>query len=151
MFDYPPKVEESATKKTEELTTAVLSTTAKAQQRAKRAEKEKAAKEAAVAKGDGEAMDVEPTTSTPATPGPSAEEKMDVDEETKEGEGDKKEVEGEKKEGEGDKKKRIEKEKVGYELTNLSRVLPEQLRYIAFLEDGRYEPVKKVCHTLHIP
>ncbi|KAI5853970.1 armadillo-type protein [Tricharina praecox] len=143
LFDYPPKVEESATKKTEELTTAVLSTTAKAQQRAKRAEKEKAAKEAAVAKGDGEAMDVEPTTSTPATPGPSAEEKMDVDEETKEGEGDKKEVEGEKKEGEGDKKKRIEKEKVGYELTNLSRVLPEQLRYIAFLEDGRYEPVKK--------
>jgi len=72
---------------------------------------------------------------------------MDVDEETKEGEGEKKETEGERKEGENDKKKRVEKEKVGYELTNLSRVLPEQLRYINFLEDGRYEPVKKVYHT----
>jgi len=94
-------------------------------------------------------MDVEPTTSTPATPGPPADEKMDIDEETKEGEGDKKELEGEKKDGEGDKKKRAEKEKVGYELSNLSRVLPEQLRHISFLEDGRYESVKKVCYLFH--
>ena len=114
----------------------MLSTTAKAQQRAKRAEKEKAVKEAA-ARADGDAMDTDPTTSTPATPGPSAEEKMDVDE--KDAEGD----EAEKKE-EGEKKKRAEKEKVGYEVSNMSRVLPEQLRYISFTDEGRYEPVKKV-------
>jgi 26S proteasome regulatory subunit N2 len=89
-------------------------------------------------------MEIEPTISTPVTPGPSAEEKMDVDEDKeKELEAENKEGEAEKKEGEGDKKKRVEK--VGYEVSNLSRVLPAQLKYISFLEDGRYEPVKKVC------
>lgn len=141
LFDYPPKVEESTSKKTEEITTAVLSTTAKAQQRAKRAEKEKAAKEAAATKPDGDAMDIEPTTSTPVTPGPSVEEKMDVDEDKEKGtEAEKKDEEAEKKEGDSEKKK---KEKVGYEVSNLSRVLPAQLKYISFPEDGRYEPVKK--------
>ena len=143
MFDYPPKVEESADKKPEEFATAVLSTTAKAQQRAKRAEKERAAKEAeAAAKEGGDAMETEPTASTPATPGPTAAEKMDVDEDKEE---KKEDGNDEKKEGESDKKKRAEKEKAGYELNNLTRVLPEQLKYISFLEDGRYEPVKKVC------
>ncbi|KAF8251062.1 26S proteasome regulatory complex, non-ATPase subcomplex, Rpn2/Psmd1 subunit [Wilcoxina mikolae CBS 423.85] len=140
-FDYPPKVEESTDKKPEEFATAVLSTTAKAQQRAKRAEKERAAKEAeAAAKNEGgDAMETEPTASTPATPGPSATEKMDIEDKEEKKEG----AEEEKKDGEGDKKKRVEKEKVGYEVSNLSRVLPEQLKYISFLEDGRYEPVKK--------
>lgn len=142
LFDYPPKVEEAANKEPEKPATAVLSTTAKARQRAKRTEKEKAAKEAA-AKGE-DAMETEPT-STPVTPGPTAaetDEKMDIDEEKEEKEV-KKEADSEKKEIEGDKKKRIEKEKVGYEVSNLSRVLPEQLKYISFLSDGRYEPVKK--------
>jgi len=141
LFDYPPKVEESADKKPEEFATAVLSTTAKAQQRAKRAEKERAAKEAeAAAREGGDAMETEPTASTPATPGPIAVEKMDVDEDKEE---KKEDSNDEKKEGESDKKKRVEKEKVGYEVNNLTRVLPEQLKYISFLEDGRYEPVKK--------
>ncbi|PWW75040.1 26S proteasome regulatory complex, non-ATPase subcomplex, Rpn2/Psmd1 subunit [Tuber magnatum] len=102
LFDYPPKVEESAEKAPEKIATAVLSTTVKARQRAKRSEKEKAAKEAA-AKGE-DAMETDHTVSTP---------------------------------------KRAEKEKVGYELGNMSRVLPEQLKYISFISDGRYEPVKK--------
>lgn len=67
---------------------------------------------------------------------------MDVDEDKEE---KKEDSNDEKKEGESDKKKRVEKEKVGYEVNNLTRVLPEQLKYISFLEDGRYEPVKKVC------
>ncbi|CCX33138.1 armadillo-type protein [Pyronema domesticum] len=134
LFDYPPKVEEVTEKKVEEFATAVLSTTIKAQQRAKRAEKEKATKEA---EKSGDLMDIEPTT--PATPALAATEKMDVDEEKDE----KKEGEEEKKEGEADKKKRVEKEKVGYEVSNMSRVLPDQWKYISFLEDGRYEPVKK--------
>ena len=87
-------------------------------------------------------METEPTASTPATPGPIAVEKMDVDEDKEE---KKEDSNDEKKEGESDKKKRVEKEKVGYEVNNLTRVLPEQLKYISFLEDGRYEPVKKVC------
>lgn len=119
-----------------------MSTTVKARQRAKRSEKEKAAKEAA-ARGE-DAMEAEPTASTPVTPGPSAiegDDKMEIEEEGT----DKKEGEGEKKDGEGEKKKRAEKEKVGYEVVNMARVLPEQLKYISFLGDGRYEPVKKVC------
>lgn len=122
----------------------MLSTTLKAQQRAKRMERERAEAEAAAAKKDGvDAMETDVTTA------PAAEtEKMDVDEEKKETSSDeKKEGDGDKKEGDGDKKKRAEKEKVGYELGNLSRVLPEQLKYISFLEDGRYEPVKKVCFS----
>jgi 26S proteasome regulatory subunit N2 len=79
---------------------------------------------------------------TPGAPTGSSEEKMDVDEK-KEGE-----KEGEKTYNENEKKKR-EKEKVGYEIGNLSRVLPEQLKYISFPNDGRYEPVKKVCTVYH--
>lgn len=70
------------------------------------------------------------------TPGPTSEgDKMDVDAE--------KEKE-EKKEGESEKKKRADREKVGYELQNLSRVLPAQLPYIQFPSEGRWVPVKKV-------
>merc|ERR1712093_210241 len=39
-------------------------------------------------------------------------------------------------------KKKLEKEKVGYELQNMSRVLPAQLKFISF-PAGRYKPVKK--------
>lgn len=125
-----------------------MSTTVKARQRAKRSEKEKAAKEAA-ARGE-DVMEAEPTASTPVTPGPSAvegDDKMEIEEEGIE----KKDGDGEKKDGEVEKKKRAEKEKVGYEVVNMARVLPEQLKYISFLSDGRYEPVKKVCiNPLHI-
>jgi 26S proteasome regulatory subunit N2 len=141
-FDYPPKVEESANKEPEKVATAVLSTTAKARQRAKRSEKEKKEKEAAENRKDGDAMDIEPTSSTPVP-----EEKMEVDEEK---EKEEKEGKEEKKDGEGDKKKRLEKEKVGYEVQNLSRVLPAQLPYISFPAEARYEPVKKVGNFLPV-
>lgn len=91
-------------------------------------------------------METEPTASTPVTPGPSAVESDDKMETEEEGI-DKKESDGEKKDGEGEKKKRAEKEKVGYEVVNMARVLPEQLKYISFLSDSRYEPVKKACIT----
>jgi 26S proteasome regulatory subunit N2 len=44
--------------------------------------------------------------------------------------------------------KKKEKEKVGYELENMSRVLPPQVKYISFPSE-RYVPVKKVSspHT----
>ncbi|KAI5851178.1 armadillo-type protein [Morchella snyderi] len=138
LFDYPPKIEESAEKVPEKIATAVLSTTVKARQRAKRSEKEKAAK--AAARGE-DMMETEPTVSTPVTPGPSAveaDDKMEIEDDG----ADKKE-DGEKRDGEVEKKKRAEKEKVGYEVVNMARVLPEQLKYISFPNEGRYEPVKK--------
>ena len=55
--------------------------------------------------------------------------------------------EGEKGAGEGQKKK-VERERVGYELDNMSRVLPAQLKYLTF-PDPRYEPVKRVCSFPH--
>lgn len=63
---------------------------------------------------------------------------------------DDKEEKSDDKEGEKDSaiapesaKKKVEKEKVGYELENMSRVLPTQLKYISFPGE-RYAPVKKV-------
>jgi 26S proteasome regulatory subunit N2 len=74
---------------------------------------------------------------------------MDIDEDTSK---DKETKTDEKKEGEGEKesvtsaeiaKKKLEKEKVGYDIENMSRVLPAQLKFINF-PAGRYKPVKKV-------
>ncbi len=54
----------------------------------------------------------------------------------------------EKKDGEeakdGGLKKRMEKEKVGCNQENMSRVLPAQRKFISFFPDGRYQPVKRV-------
>jgi 26S proteasome regulatory subunit N2 len=84
-------------------------------------------------------MDIEPTA--PSAGSETVEEKMDVYTEEKK---EPATVEDEKKDGEQEKKKRAEKEKVGYEANNMSRILPEQLKYVSFHAEGRYEPVKKV-------
>jgi 26S proteasome regulatory subunit N2 len=54
------------------------------------------------------------------------------------------------KEKESSPKAKLQKEKVGYELENMSRVLPSQVRWISFPSEGRYQPVKKVstCHIM---
>ena len=139
LFDYPPEQEAKVEDAPEKVKTAVLSTTAQAKRRAQK--KEKAAREGG--------MDVD---QVPTTPRPSgADDKMDMDESVKAEddrkadatkEGDEKKVEG--------IKKRIEKEKVGYELENMSRVLPAQLKFISF-PDSRYEPVKKVSFKMLCP
>lgn len=126
------------------MATAVLSTTNKARQRAKRSEKEKAAKEAA-SKGD--SMQIDEAPSAPVTPAPSgvaAGDKMDIEED---GPAEKKdEFTTEQEKTAAAKKAKVEKETVGHMVENLSRVLPQQLRYISFPEDGRYVPVKKVSN-----
>ncbi|MCJ1353630.1 MAG: proteasome regulatory particle base subunit [Icmadophila ericetorum] len=133
LFDYPPEQEAKVEDTPEKVKTAVLSTTAQAKRRAQK--KEKQAKH--------ESMDIDQTA--PATPKTShPDDKMDVDEEIKK---DPEKTEGEKKDGEESKapeglKKKMEKEKVGYEIENMSRVLPAQLKFISF-PDQRYEPVKK--------
>ncbi|KAI1098391.1 26S proteasome regulatory complex, non-ATPase subcomplex, Rpn2/Psmd1 subunit [Jackrogersella minutella] len=141
LFDYPPEQEVKAEEGPTMIATAILSTTAQAKRRAQK--KEKAQRR--------ESMDIDSTT-TPTTSKPSASgDKMDVDAKTKSGEDakDKKESEtpapGDKEPSTppADIKKKSEKEKPGYDIENMSRVLPAQLKYIS-LAKGRYWPVKLV-------
>ena len=132
-FDYPPEQTAKVDEAPEKVKTAVLSTTAQAKRRAAKKEKTQQKDE----------MDVDSTA--PATPKISQGDAMDVDdatvrdEETKESE---KKEEGEKKEVEKDVQKKLAKEKLGYEIENMSRVLPAQLKYLTF-PDQRFEPVKR--------
>lgn len=141
LFDYPPEQEVKAEEGPAMIATAILSTTAQAKRRAQK--KEKAQR--------GESMDIDSTT-TPTTSKPGAGgDKMDVDTKAKSDEDakDKKEGEtpapGEKESSTPptDVKKKAEKEKAGYDIENMSRVLPAQLKYIS-LAKGRYWPVKLV-------
>lgn len=128
MFDYPPEQEVKTEEAPEKVKTAVLSTTAQAKRRK-------------LAKAKAEGMDLDPTPTTPKADAADTEmkdEDSNVVDTSKEGE--------EKKEGEKEgSKKKVEKEKVGFDLENMSRVLPGQIKYISFPQDGRYQPVKKVC------
>jgi 26S proteasome regulatory subunit N2 len=130
MFDYPPEQEVKTEEAPEKVKTAVLSTTAQDKRR----------KNLKARQRRRESMDVD---QTPTTPKPD-EDKMDIDDEPKK---EKAESEDATPPAESSKKK-VEKEKVGYELENMSRVLPGQVKYISFPEE-RYVPVKKVCNSSH--
>ncbi|KAK4154231.1 armadillo-type protein [Chaetomidium leptoderma] len=143
LFDYPPEQEVKVEEGPALVTTAILSTTAQAKRRAQK--KERAQRR--------ESMDIDTPTVT-KTPAP-ADDKMDVDDEKKakvEDDTEKEEKEDKEEKGDAgadkegsagpDGKKKAEKEKVGYEIENMSRVLPGQLKYISF-PAGRYKPVKK--------
>lgn len=143
LFDYPPEQEKKAEDAPEKVKTAVLSTTAQAKRRAQKKKLQKT-----------DSMDIDQAPTTPKA-GNSGD-KMDTDESPAKANEDK---DGEKqdwgkKDGDETKdaqpqaeglRKRMEKEKVGYSLENMSRVLPAQLKFISFL-DGRYAPVKKVFY-----
>jgi 26S proteasome regulatory subunit N2 len=132
LFDYPPEQQVKTEETPEKVKTAVLSTTAQAKRRAQRREKQ----------ARRESMDIDQTPTTPKV-SDQLPEKMETDDAPKaEGEESKEEEKGEKGTSEGQKKK-LEREKVGYELDNMSRVLPAQLKYLTF-PDPRYEPVKRV-------
>jgi 26S proteasome regulatory subunit N2 len=128
LFDYPPEQQAKTDEAPEKVKTAVLSTTAQAKRRAQKKERQQRR----------ESMDIDQPT--PATPKMPTEDKMDTDENAikddapKEGEKDNTPAEG--------LKKKMDKEKVGYEIENMSRVLPAQLKYLTF-PDLRYEPVKR--------
>ncbi|MCJ1375406.1 proteasome regulatory particle base subunit [Loxospora ochrophaea] len=142
LFDYPPEQETKTEDAPEKVKTAVLSTTAQAKRRAQKKEKQQRR----------ESMDIDQTPTTPKIS--NAGDKMETDEPAPKTESEKKDDEkqdSDKKDGEGAKavppapeglKKKLEREKVGYDLENMSRVLPGQLKYISF-PDTRYEPVKK--------
>lgn len=130
MFDYPPEQEVKAEEAPEKVKTAVLSTTAQAKRR-------KLAKDR---QHRTESMEVDPA---PTTPKPDA---ADVDKMEEDSNvidtgklADEKEAEKE-----VAIKTKLQKEKVGFEVDNLSRVLPQQVRHVSFPSDGRYQPVKKV-------
>ena len=131
LFDYPPEQEVKAEEGPALIATAILSTTAQAKRRAQK--KERAQRR--------ESMDID-------TPAPkSGDDKMEVDEEKEKKDEAKDKKEGEDKDAAAatpDTKKKPEKEKVGFEIETMSRVLPGQLKYISF-PAGRYKPVKKVC------
>ena len=145
LFDYPPEQEVKKEEEVEKVKTAVLSTTAQARRRRQAKERQQRRESLSGSM----VMDVDQTPTTPKVG--SAEdttggEKMDTDEKTADEEAIV--VTGEKSEAE--KKK---KEKVGYELENMSRVLPAQVKFISFPQ-GRYVPVKKVYSSpspSHIP
>ncbi|EEH41628.1 26S proteasome non-ATPase regulatory subunit 1 [Paracoccidioides lutzii Pb01] len=130
LFDYPPEIQVKADEAPEKVKTAVLSTTAQAKRRAQRREKLQRR----------ESMDIDQTPTTPKVSTQHVD-KMDVDENVVKTEEDGKEGEKDGPQTEAPKRK-MEKEKVGYELQNMSRVLPAQLKYLTF-PDPRYEPVKR--------
>tara|TARA_R110002003_G_scaffold73_6_gene6846 strand:+ start:1704 stop:4577 length:2874 start_codon:yes stop_codon:yes gene_type:complete len=133
MFDYPPEAEVKTEEAPEKIKTAVLSTTA--QDKRRRMVKERQRRR--------ESMDVDPAPSTPKVSNSDEDDKMDLDEDSKKD--DKEKADSAATET---SKKKAEKEKVGYSLENMSRVLPPQVKYISFPEE-RYVPVKKVRVSLH--
>jgi 26S proteasome regulatory subunit N2 len=130
MFDYPPEAEVKTEEAPEKIKTAVLSTTA--QDKRRRMVKERQRRR--------ESMDVDQTPTTPKVG--DDEDKMDLDDDEKKDEKDDKDKADAAQATESSKKK-AEKEKVGHNLENMSRVLPPQVKYISFPEE-RYVPVKKV-------
>jgi 26S proteasome regulatory subunit N2 len=132
MFDYPPEHEVKTEEAPEKVKTAVLSTTAQAKRR-------KIAKDR---QNRRESMDID----QPTTPKPEADsgDKMDEDNVIDTSKLDDKEKES-------SPKAKLQKEKVGYELENMSRVLPSQVRWISFPSEGRYQPVKKVSINHVLP
>lgn len=137
MFDYPPEQEIKTEELPEKVKTAVLSTTAQAKRR-KQAKERQARRES---------MDIDNSPTTPKVDTAADGEKMETDENVIDTSKLAEDKEGAEQDGElpaESLRKKVEREKVGYELENMSRVLPAQVKYISFPSEGRYQPVKKV-------
>lgn len=127
-FQYPPKVEEAKEKQPDKITTAVLSTTARAKARAKKQAKEE---------DKGDSMDVEPEVKKEA----STEKKDDKSENTTE------EKTAKAEDAQEDKTSyepvAIRYVKTPYKISNLSRVLPAEASFVSFIKDDRFTPIRK--------
>lgn len=140
LFDYPPEQEAKTEDAPEKVKTAVLSTTAQAKRRAQKKEKQQRR----------ESMDIDQTPT--ALKRVETGDKMETDEPNVKAEAEKEgeKSDSDKKDGEEAKetdkpeslRKKMEKEKVGYSIENMTRVLPAQLKFVSF-PDSRYKPVKK--------
>lgn len=135
LFDYPLEQEVKANEAPALIATAVLSTTAQAKRRAQK--KERAQLQ--------ESMDIDQTPLTLKTNALNDDDKMDIDGSHND-KGEKLNDKREDCEKENSPietiKKKNEREKIGYEIENMSRILPAQLKYISF-PAGRYRPIKK--------
>ena len=137
LFDYPPEQETKTEDAPEKVKTAVLSTTAQAKRRAQKKEKQQRR----------ESMDIDQIPTAPKSETTDKMEtdetviKADTDKPVEKSDSDKKDDSKETEKSEGLKKK-MERERVGYSLENMSRVLPAQLKFVSF-PDSRYTPVKK--------
>jgi len=134
MFDYPPEQEVKAEEAPEKVKTAVLSTTAQAKRR----------KLVKARQQRRESMDIDQTPTTPKISN-ADDDKMDIDDDSSKGKDEKADKSEGEKEGTPSTetlRKKVEKEKVGYEMENMSRVLTPQVKYITFPEE-RYVAVKK--------
>eukprot|EP00842_Homolaphlyctis_polyrhiza_P004849 jgi/Hompol1/5365/HPOL_004367-RA len=120
MFAYVPATKPPTTEVVEKVATAVLSTTAKAMARAKKAEKEKGKETDAMETDD------------------KKEDKKEEAAESGEGADDKDKTGA----ASADRKKK-KKEESFEVLENFTRVVPAQVKLVSFKEDSRYVPVKK--------
>lgn len=123
LFGYPPKVETSSEKTEGKLVTAILSTTARAKHRAKKASE---AKKKSKLQEMGIENDESETEKTSVKPEDG--EKMDTEEALpKEQSEDEIETGSHK----------------SYKVENASRVLPSQFKYISFDQENRFVPIRK--------
>lgn len=143
VFEYPPEQEVKSEEAPEKVKTAVLSTTAQAKRR-------KLAKDRLALRQESMEVDVPAGPPTTTKSGVADGDAMEEDAPAKGTETGGEEEEKKKEGGSagagagGSGKKKGEKEKVGFEMENMSRVLPAQIKYISFPAEGRYQPVKKV-------
>ena len=114
IFTYPRMYEEEVDKNIEKFAAAVLSTTAKAKARAKKGKKGEHEK---VKEKDAEKVN---------------EEKQEVELEEKK-----------KEEAKNTEEAKIKYTTTSYDVENLTRVLPQQLKFISFAKDSRFVPVRK--------
>ena len=171
LFDYPPEQEVKADEAPEKVATAVLSTTMQAKRRAQRKEEETRQLRRESMDLDHDQTPTTPKTAHGPTSDEKMDVDV-VEDDNEDAEGDRVDDDdgkgksaaaaaaaaattttanteaGDGKTTDGDdasKKKGTDKEKerIGYEMENMSRVLPAQLKHIT-IPGGRYEPVKKV-------
>lgn len=142
LFGYPPKVEEQSEKQPVKVETAILSTTNRAKNRAR-----KSSKAANKLKEDTE----EPEAKKPEQVKEEDEDKMDIEEDKK--------ASGSSKEDQEDTEIAIDQEydqfetelkkqnRKHYKVDNMTRVVPAQLKYITFEGQNRFVPVRRFRGT----
>lgn len=142
-FEYPPKLAEKDQKAPEKVSTAILSTTMRAKNRARKnseaKKQQKAAEEGASTTAGGD---------TRGDPMDSDDSDTEQDK-TKEGINNKSTADSTQHKSNGDENKEsgtvseLENGRKVAKVENMSRVLPAQLKYISFPEEGRFVPVRK--------
>eukprot|EP00195_Chlamydomonas_chlamydogama_P008069 CAMPEP_0202901100 /NCGR_PEP_ID=MMETSP1392-20130828/13237_1 /ASSEMBLY_ACC=CAM_ASM_000868 /TAXON_ID=225041 /ORGANISM="Chlamydomonas chlamydogama, Strain SAG 11-48b" /LENGTH=1014 /DNA_ID=CAMNT_0049587599 /DNA_START=141 /DNA_END=3185 /DNA_ORIENTATION=+ len=128
LFAYPAPLTTEKKEEVSKLPTAILSTTAKAKERARKKDAEK--KGAGAAKADTDKMDTDEKPAA-ASSAPAAD---------KDAAGT---AAGDKDDAKKEDAAKKEAEASSYTIDNPARVVPLQVKHVAFPKDSRWEPVKK--------